>query len=164
MATIYRFIVEQKASGGSGDTTKPRASKGAGKKGKNLPLFGFGGSKGGVEHNRKMRAINPILNKVTGGVWEKSTRLARAGAGLVKRNTETGKLSLSGPSIAIIVAFVLITVWNGIAKWNQRDRANAAKLNAQNFKAMENGSGTVHGAYSIAVNGWSGHISYNENK
>ena len=164
MATIYRFIVEQKASGGSGDSTKPRASKGAGKKGKDLPLFGFGGSKGGVEHNRKMRAINPILNKVTGGVWEKGMRLTRAGAGLVKRNTETGKLSLSGPSIAIIIAFVLITVWNGIAKWNQRERANAAKLNAQNFKAMENGSGTVHGAYSIAVNGWSGHISYNENK
>ena len=164
MATIYRFIVEQKASGGSGDSTKPRASKGAAKKGKNLPLFGFGGSKGGVEHNRKMRAINPILNKVTGGVWEKGMRLTRAGAGLVKRNTETGKISLSGPSIAIIVAFVLITVWNGIAKWNARERANAAKLNAQNFKAMENGSGTVHGAYSIAVNGWSGHISYNENK
>ena len=164
MATIYRFIVEQKASGGSGDTTKPRASKGAGKKGKDLPLFGFGGSKGGVEHNRKMRAINPILNKVTGGVWEKGMRLTRAGAGLVKRNTETGKLSFSGPSIAIIVAFVLMTVWNGIAKWNQRERANAAKLNAQNFKAMENGSGTIHGAYSISVNGWSGHISYNENK
>lgn len=164
MATIYRFIVEQKASGGSGDATKPRASKGASKKGKNLPLFGFGGSKGGVEHNRKMRAINPIINKVTGGVWEKGTRLARAGAGLVQRNTETGKLSFSGPSIAIIVAFVLMTVWNGIAKWNQRSRANAQKLNAQNFKAMENGSGTIHGAYSIAVNGWSGHITYNENK
>lgn len=164
MATIYRFIVEQKTSGGSGDSTKPRASKGAGKKGKNLPLFGFGGSKGGVEHNRKMRAINPILNKVTGGVWEKANRLTRAGAGLVKRNTETGKISLSGPSVAIIVAFVLVTTWNAIAKWNQRERANAAKLNAQNFKAMENGSGTVHGAYSIAVNGWSGHISYNENK
>jgi hypothetical protein len=163
MATIYRFIVEQKASGGASDSTKPRASKGAGKKGNNLPLFG--GSKGGVEHNRKMRAINPILNKVTNGVWEKGMRLTRAGAGLVKNINEKGwKGAFSGPSIAIIVAFVLITVWNGIAKMNQRDRANAAKLNAQNFKAMENGSGTVHGAYSIAVNGWSGHISYNENK
>ena len=165
MATIYRFIVEQKASGGSGDSTKPRASKGAAKKGKDLPLFGFGGRKGGVEHNRKMRAINPILNKVTGGVWEKGMRLTRAGVGLANNVAEKGwKGAIGGPSVAIIVAFVLITVWNGIAKWNARERANAAKLNAQNFKAMENGSGTVHGAYSIAVNGWSGHISYNENK
>jgi hypothetical protein len=164
MATIYRFIVEQRASVYNGGTTTPRASKGAGKKGKNLPLFGFGNSRGGVHSNRKLRAINPIFNKVTNGVWEKGMRLTRAGMGLVRRNTETGKLTFSGTSIAIIIAFVLITVWNGIAKWNARERANAAKLNAQNFKAMENGSGTVHGAYSIAVNGWSGHITYNENK
>ena len=163
MATIYRFIVEQKASGGASDSTKPRASKGAGKKGKDLPLFG--GSKGGVEHNRKMRAINPILNKVTNGVWEKGMRLTRAGAGLAQNISEKGiKGAFGGPAIYIILAFVLITVWNSIAKWNQKERANAAKLNTQNFKAMENGSGTVHGAYSIAVNGWSGHISYNENK
>ena len=161
MATVYRFIVEQKQSG-SGDSSKPRASKGAAKKGKDLPLFG--GSKGGVEHNRKLRAINPVLNKVTNGYWEKGMRLTRTGAGLVKRNTETGKISLSGPSIAIIIAFVLITVWNSIARWNAKERAEAEKLNAQNFKAMENGSGTMHGAYKIAVNGWSGHISYNENK
>lgn len=163
MATIYRFIVEQKASGGSGDTTKPRASKGAGKKGAKMPFLG--GGKGGVEHNRKMRAINPIFNKVTNGVWEKGMRLTRAGVGFANNVKDKGlKGAMGGPAIWIILAFVFNTVWNAVQKWNQRDRANAAKLNAQNFKAMENGSGTVHGAYSIAVNGWSGHISYNENK
>lgn len=163
MATIYRFIVEQKASGGSGDSTKPRASKGAAKKGAKMPFLG--GGKGGVEHNRKMRAINPILNKVTNGVWEKGMRLTRAGAGLAKNVSEKGwKGAMGGPAIWIIIAFAAITAWNMVQKWNARERANAAKLNAQNFKAMENGSGTVHGAYSIAVNGWSGHISYNENK
>ena len=163
MATIYRFIVEQKASGGASDSTKPRASKGAGKKGKDLPLFG--GSKGGVEHNRKMRAINPILNKVTNGVWEKGMRLARAGVGLANNISEKGwKGAMASPAIWIILAFALITTWNFFQKMNQQDRANAAKLNTQNFKAMENGSGTVHGAYSIAVNGWSGRITYNENK
>lgn len=164
MATIYRFIVEQRASGGSGDTTKPRASKGAGKKGKDLPLL-FGGRKGGVEHNRKMRAVNPILNKVTNGVWEKGMRLTRAGVGLAQNVSEKGvKGAFGGPSLYIILALAFLTAWNMIQKWNARERANAAKLNAQNFKAMENGSGTVHGAYSISVNGWSGHISYNENK
>ena len=165
MATIYRFIVEQKTSdtGNGGMGGKARSTKGAGKKGKDLPILGIG-SRGGVEHNRKMRAINPILNKVTGGIWEKSMRLGRASLGLVKKNTQTGKISFSGPSIAIIIAFVLMTVWNGIAKLNQRDRQIAQKNNAQNFKAMENGSGTIHGAYLISTSAWSGRITYNENK
>ena len=162
MATIYRFVIEQKQGSGGGRSGSPRAEKGAAKKGKSLPLFG--GSRGGVEHNRKMRAINPILNKVTNGVWEKGMRLGRAAAGLVKVNDKTGKISLSGPSIAIIIAFVLITAWNLIAKMNQRQRMEADRLNAQNFKALENGSGAIHGAYKVMVNGWSGHITYNENK
>lgn len=163
MATIYRFVIEQKQSGGRGDSGgKPRASKGAAKKGRDLPLFG--GSKGGVEHNRKMRAINPLLNKVTGGAWEKGVRLTRAAGGLIKRNTETGKLSIGGPAIAIIIAFVIMTVWNSIAKWNQRERYTADRLNAENFKQLENGSGAIHGSYKIMVNGWSGRITYNENK
>ena len=163
MATIYRFVVEQKGRGGGSGGGKPRANKGAGKKGRDLPLL-WGGDKGGVEHNRKMRAINPILNKITGGVWEKGMRLGRAGAGLVRRNTETGKISFSGTSIAIIVAFILIQAWNIIAKFNQRDRATAERVNTENYKHLENGGSAVHGAYTLMVNGWSGKISYNENK
>ena len=162
MATIYRFIVEQKTTSSGDGAGKSRASKGASKKGRDLPLFG--GSKGGVEHNRKMRAINPLLNKVTGGVWEKGMRLGRATAGLVKVNSETGKISLSGPSIAIIIAFILMTVWNQIARLNQRDRAEAEKLNAQNYKRLEVGGGAIHGSYKIMTDGWSGRVTYNENK
>ena len=162
MATIYRFVIEQKAGRGGSGSTGPRARKGAAKKGRDLPLFG--GSKGGVEHNRKMRAINPILNKITGGIWEKGTRLTRAAGGLIKINDKTGKLSIGGPAFAIIIAFVLITAWNAIAKWNQQERARADKLNAENYKKLENGGGAVHGAYKLMVNGWSGRITYNENK
>lgn len=163
MATIYRFVIEQKASKSRDSGGSPRANKGAAKKGKDLPLL-WGGDKGGVEHNRKMRAINPILNKVTGGVWEKGMRLTRAAGGLVKRNTETGKISLGGPSIAIIIAFILMTVWNTIARFNQRDRANAEKLNAQNFTVLENGTSAIHGAYKVSTNFWNGRVNYNENK
>ena len=163
MATIYRFIIEQKQTASKDSGGKPRATKGAGKKGSSMPLFG--GSRGGVEHNRKMRAINPILNKVTNGVWEKGMRLTRAGMGMVKNYQEGGlKAAFSGPSIAIIIAFVLITVWNAFAKWNQRERASADKLNAENFKQLENGGAAIHGSYKIMVNGWSGRITYNENK
>ena len=57
-----------------------------------------------------MRAINPLLNKMTGGYWEKGMRVGRAGLGLVQRNTETGKLGVSGPAIAIIIALLIQTL------------------------------------------------------
>lgn len=163
MATIYRFVIEQKASRGGSGSTGPRARKGAAKKGRDLPLL-WGGDKGGVEHNRKMRAINPILNKITGGVWEKGMRLGRAFGGLIKRNTETGKLSIGGPAIAIIIAFVLMQTWNMIQNWNQRVRVSAEKANTSNYKHLENGTSAIHGAYKVMVDGWSGRITYNENK
>lgn len=163
MATIYRFIVEQKqAKGGSGNSSKPRANKGAAKKGSNLPLLG--GSRGGVEHNRVSRAINPLLNKVTGGVYEKGTRLVRAVGGIAKPNPKTGKMGVSLPAIAIIIAFVLIQTWNMLQKWNQRERQSAEKANMANFKRLENGSSAIHGSYRVMVDGWSGRVTYNENK
>ena len=163
MATIYRFVVEQKGRGGGSGGSKPRANKGAGKKGKSIPLFG--GAKGGVEHNRKSRAINPLLNKLTGGVWEKGMRLTRATRGLIKVDKETGKFAgVSGSAIAILIAFVVMTVWNAIVKLNQNQRQEAEKLNAQNFKRLEIGGGAVHGEYKLITNFWSGRITYNENK
>ena len=68
MATIYRFIVEQKISGGGGTGRKPTQEggnkKSPAKKGRMVSIFG--GEKGGVEHNRKLRAINPLINRITG--------------------------------------------------------------------------------------------------
>lgn len=161
MATIYRFIVEQRMSSG-GDGRQPRdttiSKKTTAKKGRMVSIFG--GEKGGVEHNRKMRAINPLLNKMTGGWWEKGMRLSRAGLGIVKRNTETGKLGLSFPAIAIIIAFAI----QMLLKWQSRERQNAEKMNAQNFKQLENGVGAVHGQYKISQNAWNGRITYNQNK
>ena len=162
MATIYRFIVEQKVSStGSGRTPKDPSStgKGAAKKGKWVSMIG-GGEKGGVEHNRKMRAINPLLNRMTGGAWEKGMRLGRAGAGLIQRNTETGKIRASGTAIAIIIAFVIQTV----LKVQQRQIAEQQKINEQNFKALENGVGAIHGEYSVTRSAWNGRVSYNQNK
>ena len=161
MATIYRFVIEQKTTGGSGGSGRqPRSQtgKGAAKKGKMVSLFA--GERGGVEHNRKMRAINPLINKMTHGYWEKGMRVGRAGLGLVQRNTETGKLGFSGPAVAILIAFVLQT----LMKWQNKEREKAQKFNRQNYKAMENGFGAVHGEYETNVNFWTGRTTYNENK
>ena len=159
MATIYRFIVEQKTqASSSGRTPRESTGKGAAKKGRAVSLFS--GEKGGVEHNRKMRAINPLLNRMTGGWWEKGMRLGRAGMGLVKFDKKTGKVGLSGPAVAIIIAFIIQT----LLKWQKKEMLNAQKMNAQNFNQLEIGIGAVHGQYKITSNFWTGRITYNQNK
>ena len=160
MATIYRFIVEQRAANSDGGrkSSSGISKKTTAKKGRYVSVFG--GEKGGVEHNRKMRAINPLVNKATHGYWEKGTRLGRAGLGLITRNTETGALGISGTAVAIIIAFVIQT----ILKIQARERVNADKLNAHNYKLLENGVGAIHGQYEISVNMWNGRQTYNQNK
>lgn len=161
MATIYRFIVEQKTRESKGGRTS-NADKGGvkGTTGKGKWVSIFGGEKGGVEHNRKFRAINPLLNKATGGYWEKGMRLGRAGLGILKKNTVTGALAISGVAIAIIISFVIQTV----LKIQAKDREVARQQNAQNYKAMENSVGAIRGSYDISVNMWNGARTYNQNK
>lgn len=166
MATIYRFIVEQKMTGGNGggrksDSSTPTttAKRTPAKKGKNVSIFS--GSHGGVEHGRKMRAINPLLNKATGGQWEKGMRVGRAGLGLVQKNSETGKFAgISGPALAILLAFMIQT----LLKWQKHEQVKAEKLNAQDFKRLENGVGAINGQYKISTNIWNGRQTYNQNK
>jgi hypothetical protein len=161
MATIYRFVIEQKqAKGNSGRAQRdPTQSKsGAAKKGRYVSIFG--GEKGGVEHNRKLRAINPLINKMTHGVWEKGMRLGRAGMGLITRNTETGAIGISGTAVAIIVSFAVLM----LLKWQNYERQKADKLNAQNYKQLENGTAAIRSAYDISVNLWNGRYTYNQNK
>lgn len=159
MATIYRFVIEQKAAK-SGDGRNPKeTSKGAGKSLSASSLLG--GSKGGVEHNRRMRAINPLLNKATGGYWEKGMRVGRAGIGLAKNFKQNGiKGVLSGPAIAIIIAFII----QALLKWLKSEQVKAEKLNAQNYKQLENGIGAVHGQYKVTANFWTGLLTYNQNR
>lgn len=160
MATIYKFIVEQKnLQGGEGRKAGGgRKPKGAGKKGRWVSLLNS--PKGGVEANRKMRAVNPLLNKMTFGYYEKATRLGRAGLGLVKRNTETGAFMLSGTSITIIISMIIVA----LMKWQNYEMQKAKKQNAQDFKQLETGIGAIHGQYKIVTNVLTGRQTYNQNK
>ena len=162
MATIYRFIIEQKqTSAGNGRTPRDNTSltKTVAKKGRSISFFG--GDRGGVEHNRKMRAINPLINKMTGGVWEKSVRLGRASIGLGKNVTQGGiKGVLTGPALYIIIALILTT----LMKYLSNEQQKAQKQNAQNFKQMENGIGAMNSQYRVSSNFWTGRLTYNQNK
>ena len=161
MATLYRFIIEQRTKESSGrkggDTTSTRASKGAAKKGKAVSLFG--GEKGGVEHNRKMRAINPLLNKATYGIYEKGMRVGRAAFGLIKED-KNGNRVISGVAVTILVQMVIML----LLSWQRRERLKAERENNQNFKQLENGYGSIHGAYEISTNILTGRHTYNQNK
>lgn len=158
MATIYRFIVENKVKNGSGRKETGESKKGSGKRATSTLL---GSPKGGVEHNRYLRAINPVLNKMTGGVWEKGMRVGRAGLGLARFYKDTGAFAgLSAVAITIIISFVLQT----LLQWQNSERQKAQKLNTQNYKSLENGYNAIHGAYDLVSNTFNGRLKYNENK
>ena len=162
MATIYRFIVEQRfTNGGQGRTLRDSSTtqKTSAKKGRSVSLFSNG--RGGVEHNRKMRAINPLLNRMTGGWWERGMRLTRAGIGMGRNIYQNGAKGIfTGPALYIIIAFLLTT----LLKWNNQEKVKADKANAQDFKKLENGYGAIHGQYKTTQNFWTGRITYNQNK
>ena len=156
MATIYRVIVEQSSKskgedGRKGGNRKPRVGK--------TPEL-FAGSRGGVEHNRYLRAINPVLNTATGGYWEKGLRLGRAGLGIVNKAGAIGAGALLSVGATIIASFIL--QW--LIKWNKAERQRAQELNAQNFKQLENGVGAIHSSYEINVDFLTGRQTYNQNK
>lgn len=144
MATVYRFIAESKGGGtGSGGS---RSGSGRPRTAKTPKIKRYG-----VEHNRKMRALNPVFNKGTGGAWEKTMRLGRAGVGLIRR---------SGVAVAIIVSYTL----QEIMKWQNKEAQIANAKNTQDYKQLENGLDAIHSAYEVSENLLTGRISYKENK
>lgn len=161
MATIYRFIVEQQSSG-TGNGRKSNQGTGTRKNSKEKTFTLLGSM--GVEHNRKMRAINPLLNKATGGYWEKGMRLGRAGLGLVKfKNNGSGGLAFAGISwvaIAIIISYIIQTTM----KYHNQQIQQNERVNKQNYKKLETGQNAVHNSFDVATNWWSGKRTYNENK
>ena len=162
MATIYRFIVEQQQTKGSSGRKSNLSGSGTKKSSKSREFTLMGTM--GVEHNRKLRAINPLLNKATGGYWEKGMRLGRAGLGLVKfKATESGGLAFAGISwvaVAIIISYVIQTTM----KYHNKQIQQNEQVNKQNYRKLETGQNAIHGAFETTTNWWSGKRTYNENK
>jgi hypothetical protein len=153
MATIYRFIVEASKAGiGSFDADgNPIPRKGAGSKGGGSLVAHnpFGKNKGGVEHNRFMRPINPLLNRVTGGYWEKFQRVGRSvgqiGSDLANKK---GFGAFTGTAGLIILQFAIME----IDKYFREQQKKAREENQSNFLKISSGQTTLGQDYKVSKN------------
>lgn len=155
MATIYRFIVEaQKASGVQYDADGnviPR--KGAGSKGGaggSGRGFNIGGSRGGVEHNRYMRPINPLLNQLTGGWWEKGNRLGRAALSLPSAFTDkNGKFNAGGFTSTGMLILLQFAIQSAVQAFRDQQK-KAKEENQSNFLKIKSGQTTLGQDYKVS--------------
>jgi hypothetical protein len=157
MATIYRFIVE---STGQAQTQNLLANhsvdangviipkKGAGSKGgSSLVSHNPTGKRGGgVDHNRYMRPINPLLNRATGGWWEKGSRGVRAGTQLARELDSIGMKALAGTASLILLQLAIME----IDKWFREQKKKAKDENQANFLKIKSGQTTIGTDYKVS--------------
>jgi hypothetical protein len=157
MATIYRFIVE---STGQAQTQNLLANhsvdangviipkKGAGSKGGgSLVAHNPTGKRGGgVDHNRYMRPINPLLNRVTGGWWEKGTRGVRAGTQLVRDLDNGGMKAFAGTASLILLQLAIME----IDRQFREQQKKAKEENQANFLKIKSGQTTIGTDYKVS--------------
>jgi len=156
MATIYRFIVEaRKATGVSYDADgNPIPAKGAGFKGGGSLLAHnpSGRNRGGVEHNRYMRPINPLMNRLTGGYWEKFQRVGRATLSLPESfKTKDGKFTMAGfgsTASLILMQFAIMEV----DKLIREQIKKAKEENQANYLKIVSGQTTIGQDYKVSRN------------
>lgn len=159
MATIYRFIVE---GVGQAQATNLLAThdvdangvlipkKGAGSKGgSSLVAHNPSGKRsGGVDHNRYMRPINPLLNRITGGWWEKGQRVGRAMAQLPADIKANGMGALGSVASLIILQFAIMEV----DKYIREQKKKAQEENKSNYLKIVSGQTTIGTDYKVGRN------------
>ena len=160
MATIYRFIVEQRGRGGSGNggASKKSTAKTI------TPLKMLtGGAGGGANNNRSMRGINALMNSAIPN-YEKGVRFAKASLGLVKlKQKENGGYAfagISGTALAVLFVLMLRIAMAHHKKLIEKEERN----NNSNYKKLETGQTAIHGQFNVVSNFWSGKLTFNENK
>ena len=147
MATIYEFIVRDQTKNGKQEMIDPDTGEVIAKKSvaKEKPLSG---SNKGVDHNRYMRAVNPLINRYVPG-FEKYVRGGRAVVGMYDTLVQTGiKSAITGVG-AIVLLELALTKLDDIRreKIEETKKENIANYNklitgqtqlSQNVKATKN--------------------------
>lgn len=147
MATIYEFIVRDQTKNGKQEMIDPETGEVISKKSvaKEKPLSG---SNKGVDHNRYMRAVNPLINRYVPG-FEKYVRGGRAIIGVYDTLVQTGiKSAITGVG-AIVLLELALTKLDDLRreKIEEAKKENVANYNklitgqtqlSQNVKATKN--------------------------
>ena len=147
MATIYEFIVRDQTKNGKQEMIDPDTGEVIAKKSvaKEKPLSG---SNKGVDHNRYMRAVNPLINRYVPG-FEKYVRGGRAIVGVFDTLATTGiKSAITGVGAIVLLEMVLTTLDDlRREKIEEAKKENIANYNklitgqtqlSQNVKATKN--------------------------
>ena len=152
MATIYEFIVRDQTKDGKklmvDDETGEVIAKSSVAKEKPLS-----GSNKGVDHNRYMRAVNPLINRYVPG-FEKYVRGGRAIVGVFDTLVQTGITSAMTGVGAIVLLELALTKLDDMRreKIEETKKENIANYNklitgqtqlSQNVKATKNIFGKI---------------------
>ena len=152
MATIYEFIVRDQTKDGKkvmvDDETGEVIAKSSVAKEKPLS-----GSNKGVDHNRYMRAVNPLINRYVPG-FEKYVRSGRAIVGVFDTLVQTGITSAMTSVGAIVLLELALTKLDDLRreKIEEAKKENIANYNklitgqtqlSQNVKATKNIFGKI---------------------
>jgi hypothetical protein len=145
MATVYKFIVEARAGQGATDVNGHAIPpKGAGVKSSTFTAH----NRGGTEHNRFMRPINPMLNRVTGGYWEKGMRAGRAMAQLPNDIAKKGVGAVAGVASLILIQLAIME----FEKWFREQQRKAKEENKANYLKIKSGQTTISQDYKVSKN------------
>ena len=152
MATIYEFIVRDQTKNGKQEMIDTETGEVIAKKSvaKEKP---FSGSNKGVDHNRYMRAVNPLINRYVPD-FEKYVRGGRAIIGVYDTLVQTGiKSAITGVG-AIVLLELALTKLDDLRreKVEEAKKENIANYNklitgqtqlSQNVKATKNIFGKI---------------------
>ena len=152
MATIYEFIVRDQTKDGKKLMVDNETGEVIGKSSvaKEKPLSG---SNKGVDHNRYMRAVNPLINRYVPG-FEKYVRGGRAIVGMYDTLVQTGIKSAITSVGAIVLLELALTKLDDLRreKIEEAKKENIANYNkiitgqtqlSQNVKATKNIFGKI---------------------
>ena len=133
MATIYEFIVRDQTKDGKKLMVDNETGEVIGKSSvaKEKPLSG---SNKGVDHNRYMRAVNPLINRYVPG-FEKYVRGGRAIVGMYDTLVQTGITSAITSVGAIVLLELALTKLDDL----RREKIEEAKaiLDNKHYKFQE---------------------------
>lgn len=158
------IIIRDETSGGSGSSKNKVTKKDFDENGTLQPKrTSIGNVRKGrprtgkaVEPNRYRRIYNSTLNKITGGVWERSDRFFRGTNGLLEYGNTVG--------INILGQFGFNAIYNAFDREYQALKKQAEERNTKDILRIRTGDIRIGNDYEVTRNFFTGRIHYKSNR